>query len=114
LGTEKGPENPIWTFAKEFNITNEYSDYDSITTYNETGPVDFTHLLDEFEEAWTVFEQNAGYRLTENLQDYSMRAGISLAGWKSKKDMAAQAIEWWMWGQSVPILFLHVLNIADH
>ena len=26
-----------------------------------------------------------------------MRAGISLAGWKPKKNMAAQAVEWWMW-----------------
>lgn len=98
LGVEGGPENPIWTFAKEYGIANEYSDYSSITTFNETGAVDFTPLLDEFEEAWTVFEQDAGYLLTENIQDRSMRAGISLAGWKPKKDMARQAVEWWMWG----------------
>lgn len=28
-----------------------------------------------------------------------MRAGISKTGWKPKQDMAAQAVEWWEWGQ---------------
>ncbi|KAF2263027.1 amine oxidase [Lojkania enalia] len=97
LGTEGGPENPIWTFTKEYNISNEYSDYSAIMTFNETGAVDYTGILDEFEEYWTVFEQNAGYILTENLQDRSFRAGLSQAGWKPKKDMMAQAVEWWMW-----------------
>jgi polyamine oxidase len=100
LGTEGGPENPIWTFAKEYNITNEYSDYSSITSFNETGAVNYTSMIGDFEDAWTIFEQNAGYALTENLQDTSMRAGISLAGFKPKKDMMAQAVEWWEWGKS--------------
>jgi polyamine oxidase len=99
LGTANGPENPIWTFAKEYEIENEYSNYSSIGTFNETGAVDFTLLMDEFEEAWAIFEQDAGRLLTENLQDMSMRAGISLAGWKPRKDPARQAVEWWMWGQ---------------
>jgi polyamine oxidase len=99
LGSEGGPENPIWTFAKEYEIVNEYSDYSSIATFNETGAVNYTDLLDEFEEAWTIFEQEAGYYLTENLQDKSMRAGIWQAGWNAKKDMMKQAVEWWMWGE---------------
>ncbi|KAF2119673.1 flavin-containing amine oxidoreductase-domain containing protein [Lophiotrema nucula] len=97
LGTEGGPENPIWTFAKEYNITNTYSDYESILTYNETGYVNYTNLLDDFEDAWTVFEQNAGYIVTDNLQDRSMRAGLYQADWKPKMNMAAQAVEWWDW-----------------
>jgi polyamine oxidase len=103
LGTEGGPENPIWTLAKKYNISNVFSDYSSIATFDETGAVDYTDLLDEFEEAWTVFEQDAGRILTENLQDRSMRAGLSMADWKSKKSMAAQAVEWWMWGSSPKI-----------
>lgn len=100
LGSEGGPENPIWTFAKEHKIVNKYSDYSSIATFNETGAVDYTPLLDEFEEAWAIFEQDAGYALTENLQDKSMKAGIWKAGWNPKKDMMKQAVEWWMWGKS--------------
>ncbi|PVI02146.1 polyamine oxidase-like protein [Periconia macrospinosa] len=97
LGTEGGPENPIWTFGKKYNISNTYSDYESILTYNETGAVDFTNLIGDFETAWTDFEQAAGTILTENLQDRSFRAGLSQAGWKPKKNMAAQAAEWWEW-----------------
>ncbi|KAL8721307.1 MAG: hypothetical protein Q9225_001967 [Loekoesia sp. 1 TL-2023] len=72
-----------------------YSDYDSITTFNETGAVNFTNLLDDFEDAYSTLEQDAGYILTRNLQDRSIRAGLSLAGWKPGKDAAAQAVEWW-------------------
>ncbi|KAB2579355.1 Polyamine oxidase [Lasiodiplodia theobromae] len=97
LGSEGGPENPIWTMGKKYNVTNTYSNYSSILTYNETGAVDFTYLLDEFEDAYAIAEQNAGYIVTENLQDTSTRVGFSLAGWKPKKNMAAQAVEWWEW-----------------
>ena len=55
-------------------------------------------MLDDFENAYATMEQNAGYILTENLQDQSTRTGLALAGWKPKKDMAAQAVEWWEWG----------------
>ncbi|KAH7110314.1 polyamine oxidase-like protein, partial [Dendryphion nanum] len=98
LETEGGPENPIWTFAKEYDVKNEYSNYSAILTYNETGEVDYANMLDEFEEHWSVFEQNAGYILSNNRQDRSMRAGLMQSGWKPKRtDMAAQAVEWWMW-----------------
>ncbi|KAI1810369.1 amine oxidase [Poronia punctata] len=97
LGSEGGPENPIWTLAKKYGINNTYSNYTSILTYDEGGPADFGSLFEEMEEAYTVAEQEAGYILTENLQDSSMRAAYSLAGWKPKKDMRAQAVEWWYW-----------------
>lgn len=42
-------------------------------------------------------EANAGTALSENLQDVSGRTGLSLAGWKPRKDMHAQAVEWWSW-----------------
>ncbi|KAF1954940.1 polyamine oxidase [Byssothecium circinans] len=97
LGTNGGPENPVWTFAQQYNISNTPSDYRSILTYNETGPVDFTSLLDDFEDAYTSAEQHAGTILSENLQDLSFRAGLYQAGWKPKRNMAAQAVEWWEW-----------------
>ncbi|KAI4144070.1 MAG: hypothetical protein LQ341_002736 [Variospora aurantia] len=37
----------------------------------------------------------ADHLLTQNLQDRSVRSGLSLAGRKSTKDAASQAVEWW-------------------
>ncbi|KAI1172941.1 amine oxidase [Nemania sp. FL0916] len=97
LGTPGGPENPIWTLAKKYELQNTYSNYSSILTYDEEGAADFGSLFDDMETAYSIAEQDAGYVLTKNLQDTSMRAAFSLAGWKPKKDMHAQAIEWWNW-----------------
>ncbi|KAF2963836.1 hypothetical protein GQX73_g9746 [Xylaria multiplex] len=97
LGTEGGPENPIWTIAKKYGLQNTYSNYSSIMTYDEEGAADFGSLFDDMDASYAIAEQDAGYILTDNLQDTSMRAAFSLAGWKPKKDMHAQAIEWWYW-----------------
>lgn len=97
LGTEGGPENPIWTLAKKHKLRNTYSNYSSIMTYDEQGAADFGTLFDDMDAAYSLAEQDAGYVLTDNLQDTSMRAAFSIAGWKPKKDMHAQAIEWWYW-----------------
>lgn len=92
------PENPIWTFSKKWNISNTYSNYDSILTYDETGASDFSHLLTEFDDSWdSAAMYAAGSILTENLQDTSARAGLSVAGWKPKQDMKKAAAEWWQW-----------------
>ena len=40
-------------------------------------------------------EQDAGYILSDDLQDRSFRSGLSLAGWKPGNDLKAQAVEWW-------------------
>ncbi|MCJ1223849.1 hypothetical protein MMC12_000492 [Toensbergia leucococca] len=95
LVTPPGPENPIWALAQRYNLTNTYSNYSSIQTFNETGPVDYLDLLDDFEDAYSILEEDAGYILSENLQDQSVRSGLSLSGWKPGKNMAAQATEWW-------------------
>lgn len=91
------PENPIWTFSKKWNISNTYSNYDSILTYDETGASDFSDLLAEFDDSWDAAATYAGSILTENLQDTSARAGLSLAGWKPNQDMKKAAAEWWQW-----------------
>ncbi|KAH8602191.1 putative flavin-containing polyamine oxidase [Bisporella sp. PMI_857] len=105
LGTEGGPENPIWTLAKKYNLTNTYSDYSSILTYADEGATNYSYLLDEtYEEAYALLEQDAGRILSENLQDRSVRVGLSIANWKTKKDMRQQAAEWWEfdWEYSYP------------
>lgn len=95
LGTEGGPENPIWRLAKKWGIKNAYSNYSSIRTFDESGEADFGDLFDEFEEGYAGVETDAGEILLENLQDRTFRAGLSIADWKPKKDMKAQAVEWW-------------------
>ncbi|KZT22391.1 putative flavin-containing polyamine oxidase [Neolentinus lepideus HHB14362 ss-1] len=95
LGTPGGPQNPIWVLAQRYNLSNTYSNYTSIETFSSTGANDFTSLLNDFDDAYAYVEQDAGYILTEGLQDRSFRSGLSLAGWKPQRDMAAQAVEWW-------------------
>lgn len=76
------------------------NNYSSIAGYNETGEADYLDLFDEIDEAWTIFEQDAGTRLTENLQDRSVRASLRAAGWnpaKADSPPAADAVEFWYW-----------------
>ncbi|KAH6674231.1 putative flavin-containing polyamine oxidase [Halenospora varia] len=95
LGSEGGPENPIWTLAKKWGINNTYSNYSSIETYDQTGASDYTSYFDEYETAYATVEQDAGTILTQNYQDRTMRTGFSIADWKPMKNMQKQAIEWW-------------------
>ncbi|CAN9118273.1 polyamine oxidase [Alternaria alternata] len=95
--TVDGPENPVWTFSKQVNLSSPNSDAFSIATYNETGAVDYTDILDEFEEYWSIFEQSAGTILSENLQDRSFRAGLWQSGWRPKGDPARKAVEYYLW-----------------
>lgn len=97
LGSPGGPENPIWTLAKRYGLNNTYSNYSSMLTYDHTGFVDYTDIMDEYDDAYDIAAADAGFLLSSNRQDPSARAGFSLAGWKPKKDMHAQAVEFWNW-----------------
>lgn len=97
LGTPDGPENPIWRLAKKWGLKNHYSNYSSILTYDETGPNDFTPLLDEYETAYDDAAAAAGELLLDDLQDTTVRAGLSQAGWRPGLDMKKQAVEYWEW-----------------
>ena len=95
LQTDDGPVNPIWTLAQKYNVTNTYSNYSMIQSFNETGAVDYLDVLEELDEAYTQYEIDAGYTISDNLQDTSVRSGLSLAGWKPGNDPQKQAAEWW-------------------
>jgi polyamine oxidase len=97
LQSPGGPASPIWSLSQEFNITNTYSNYSSILTYDQTGYVDYSALLDDYEDAYGEFEQDAGYILTENLLDINVEAGLALAGWTPGNDPHAEAVDWWEW-----------------
>jgi polyamine oxidase len=96
LGGEGGPENPVYTFSKQVNLSSPNSDLSSIMTFDETGANNFTDILDEFEEHYAIAEQYAGTILSENLQDRSTRAGLRQSGWRPK-DAHRKAVEWWLW-----------------
>ena len=76
-------------------VVSSYSNYSSIETFDQTGAVDYSNLLNDYDNAFTTVSEAAGNILSENLQDRSFRSGLSLAGWKPKKNMRAQASEWW-------------------
>ncbi|KAL7943722.1 amine oxidase [Trichoderma barbatum] len=98
LGNPGGPENPVYSLAKKYHLANTYSDYGSILTYDETGYTDFSELVDEYGIAYDKAAAKAGRFLVQNLQDQTMRAGLSIAGWNPKHgDMKRQAAEWWNW-----------------
>ncbi|KAI4153297.1 MAG: hypothetical protein LQ340_002405, partial [Diploschistes diacapsis] len=78
LVSKGGPENPIWTL-----------------TFNASGAHDFTDLLNDYDNSYSTLEEDAGYILTDNLQDRSVRTGLSLSGWNPRGNAEQQAAEWW-------------------
>lgn len=117
LGGDGAPENPIWTFTQKYNISNTYSNYSSILTYDWTGQSDYLDLFDEYDAAYAIAEQNAGRMLSNNLQDLSVAAGLASAGWRPRVvgDMHRQAVGWWMWdfeAASAPDLSSLVFGVA--
>ncbi|KAK8035533.1 hypothetical protein PG993_010528 [Apiospora rasikravindrae] len=100
LGKPGGKENPIWTLEKKWNITNTPSNFSAILTYNETGEVDFASEIEEYENAVDRMGAEAGELLADNIQDRTMREGLTHVGWKpSQRDypQAADAVEWWLY-----------------
>lgn len=95
IASPEGPVNPVWILAEKYNLTNTYSNYSSIETFNASGMVNYSSLLNDYQNAYSIVQEDAGVLLANNLQDRSMRSGLSLAGWNPKKDPNAQAAEWW-------------------
>lgn len=86
--------------AKKYSLTNTYSDYSSILTYNETGFTDYSKLIDTFGEIADVVSATAGEMWIDNIQDQNLRTGLAVAGWLPQaSDMAAHAVEWWQIGE---------------
>lgn len=102
--------------AQKYNLTTALSDFTSMQTYDDTGSVDYTYLLDEYEIASKKMAEIGSVILKNNLQDMSIRQGMALGGWKPKvDDMAAQAVDWLRGGVltlsfTLPILHIHKTN----
>ncbi|KAH8785108.1 hypothetical protein F5883DRAFT_402416 [Diaporthe sp. PMI_573] len=100
LGTQDGPENPIWTFEKKWKIASQESNFSRILTYNECGLADFESEIEEYEDAYFRMTQEAGELLTDNIQDKTIREGLVHVGWQpDQRDYpaAADAVEWWLY-----------------
>lgn len=76
-------------------MTNQFNDLSSLEFFDVTGPVNYSSKLDDFEDAYSTVEQDAGYILEDNLQDRSFRAALRIAGWNPTGDPQAEAVEWY-------------------
>ncbi|CAG7935716.1 unnamed protein product [Penicillium nalgiovense] len=98
IGSEGGPQNPIWLLAQKYGLKTEFSNYDNVSTYNKDGYSDYSHLIGAYDEAYAIANAKAGEILTQNLQDQNAKSGLALAGWTPQAhDMEAQAVDWWSW-----------------
>ncbi|KAJ8522165.1 hypothetical protein ONZ45_g1242 [Pleurotus djamor] len=95
-GTQEGngPSNPIWELAKKHHVRTVFNDYSSITTYDDTGAVDYVDVVNSATGALGNFAIGAGQRTHQNLIDLNARAGYALSGSKPQTPHA-RAAEYW-------------------
>lgn len=63
--------------------------------------MNFTSEIDEFEDAVSRMAAEAGELLVDNIQDRTLREGLTHVGWKPNQreyPQAADAVEWWLYG----------------
>ncbi|KDQ59970.1 hypothetical protein JAAARDRAFT_56889 [Jaapia argillacea MUCL 33604] len=105
-GTETpgGNTNPIWTLANKHNVSTVYSDYfDSMTTYDYTGQMDYLDLFNKSIDAYTMLTDVAGARVARREVDSTSRTGYSLIGSKPQtpQEMAAEYYQFdWEYAQT--------------
>ncbi|KAI0341230.1 amine oxidase [Trametopsis cervina] len=79
--TGDGPENPVWTLAKKHSLDTRLSSYfGGLSTYDESGPADYAHVVADASVNFDRLIASAGARLPAGLVDASARAGYSLTG----------------------------------
>lgn len=94
-----GPINPIEALSQKINLQNTYSNYSNLSTYDQHGFNDYNYLLDDYNDAYTGLEQDAGMISDQGLVDNNAKVGLSLSGWTPGRNMLKQAIDWWQWGE---------------
>ncbi|KAH9954237.1 amine oxidase [Russula dissimulans] len=86
-GTQEGngPSDPILVLARKHNITTVESDFlTSMTTYDETGAVDYLDVFNKSFDAYTNLTSAAGARFPQSLIDLTARTGYSLINQRPK------------------------------
>ncbi|KAH9948514.1 amine oxidase [Amylocystis lapponica] len=93
--TDDGPANPIWTLAQKHGLKTQPNDwYGSITTYDDTGLVNYLDVFNNSTDYYTSLTVAAGTRVTKREVDLTSRTGYSLVGAKSTTP-AAMACEYY-------------------
>lgn len=85
--------------AKRYMVANAPSDFFNISTFTQDGDQDYSASFDDWDDAYSTFEQDAGYILLDALVDPSARDGLTVAGWTPGKNATQEAIEWWEFGR---------------
>ncbi|TCD69431.1 hypothetical protein EIP91_007556 [Steccherinum ochraceum] len=75
-----GPENPIWKLAKKHHLDTRISSFSNMTTFDETGKVDFTRDVKTAARSYARLTGAAGRRVSRALVDATARGGYSLTG----------------------------------
>ncbi|KZS99844.1 uncharacterized protein LAESUDRAFT_609123, partial [Laetiporus sulphureus 93-53] len=73
--TADGPVNPIWELVQKHQVKTVYSDWSgSITTYDESGAVNYTDIFNDSDEYFTTLTVVAGERVENQLADLLLEA----------------------------------------
>ncbi|KAK7028264.1 amine oxidase [Favolaschia claudopus] len=80
-----GPANPILALARKHGLKAVESDfYESIVTYDETGPADYLDTFQKAVDSYTNLTIEAGARVQRQTVDSTCRTGYSMIGAKPK------------------------------
>lgn len=92
-----GPANPILTLARKWKVKTQLNDiYGSVTTYDDTGPVDYLDIFNKSVDDLVDLTVAAGERVAKSIVDTSARTGYSLIGAKPTSHRA-QAAEYFQY-----------------
>ncbi|KAF7361326.1 Amine oxidase [Mycena sanguinolenta] len=86
-GTQEGngPTNPILALARKHGLKAAESDfYDSMVTYDETGPADYLDVFNKAVADYTTLTVAGGARVQRKQVDSTCRTGYSIIGSKPK------------------------------
>ncbi|KAG6908704.1 hypothetical protein DXG01_003637 [Tephrocybe rancida] len=92
--TDNGPANPILTLAEKHKLKTQFNDlYGSMTTYDNTGAIDYLDVFDASVDALVNLTIYSGARLSQNLVDLSAKSAYDLIGVKPR-DAHSKAAEY--------------------
>ncbi|KZP30087.1 amine oxidase [Athelia psychrophila] len=99
-----GPKNPILTLAEKHDVKTTFSDfYGSMTTYDNTGYVDYLDVFNAAVDNYTTMVNLAGERVAKKQVDTTSRTGYSLSGSKpqNKYEMVSEYYQFdWEYAQT--------------
>ncbi|KAF8527029.1 amine oxidase [Hysterangium stoloniferum] len=84
---EGATQNPIFTLALKHNLTTVFSDFDSLATFDNHGPVNMVKELNAFSDAFSAYLAAAGGRVLEQQGDLTARTGLSVSGYKPRTSL---------------------------